>query len=281
MQQDSKNLRIVFWNVHRKDLTGFVCAIAESTMADIIVLNENQVTQDETLHALQKNVSAEFHNPMPSFPSSENRFHCFCKQTSLVDMSEVYSGSRISTRRLKIGSHSVLLVLVHGIDIRNHDAATRQEFAQELASEISFIKEQEKTNKVVILGDFNMNPYDRGMNLAAGLNAMMTRSCVERGYRTQRRKRYEFYYNPMWGLFGDNPAGPSGTFYNTSNQGPYGWSMIDQVLIHHSIVPLFHDVKILDQAGELSLIDARGRPDSKKASDHLPILVSLRGDNDE
>jgi exonuclease III len=280
MKQDSNFLRIVFWNVHRKDLTDFVCAIAESTMADIIVLNEDKVAKGETLLALKQNVSADFYNPILSFPSSESRFHCFCRKPSL-DMSEIYGGSRTSTRRLRIGSHSVLLVLVHGIDIRNHDAERRQEFAQELASEISFIKEQEKTNKVIILGDFNMNPYDRGMNLAAGLNAMMTKSCVKRGYRTQRRKKYEFYYNPMWSLFGDNMAGPSGTFYNTNNQGPYGWSMIDQVLIHHSIVTLFHDVKILDQAGGLSLIDARGRPDFKKASDHLPILVSLRGENDE
>ena len=280
MQQDSNFLRIVFWNVHRKDLTDFVCAIAESTIADVIVLNENTVAHSETLRALKQNVSVDFYRPIPSFPSSEERFHCFCRNPSL-DMSEVYGGSRISTRRLKIGAHKVLLVLVHGIDIRNHDSATRQEFAQELASEISFIKEQEKTNKLIILGDFNMNPYDRGMTLAAGLNAMMTKSCVKRGYRTQRSKEYEFYYNPMWSLFGDDTAGPSGTFYNTSNQGAYGWSMVDQVLISHLIVPLFHDVKILDQAGGLSLIDARGRPDSKKASDHLPILVSLRGDNDE
>jgi hypothetical protein len=32
--------RFVFWNVNKRDLTHFVCALAESTKADVIILNE-------------------------------------------------------------------------------------------------------------------------------------------------------------------------------------------------------------------------------------------------
>jgi exonuclease III len=276
MQQDSKILRIVFWNVHRKDLTDFVCEIAESTMADVIILNENTVKSSETLRTLQENVSRDFYVPAAS-PSSKERFHCFCRKP-LLNLSEVYSGYRTSIRKLKLGSHEILLALVHGVDPRNNDAETRQSDVQSLASDLSLIKEQQATNKLVILGDFNMNPYDRGMTLAAGLNAMMTRSCAARGSRTHQNKSYDFYYNPMWSLFGDNTAGPSGTVYDISNQGPYGWSMFDQVLIHHSIISLFHDVQILDQVGDLPLMDARGRPNSNQSSDHFPILVSFHGE---
>jgi exonuclease III len=273
MQQNSQLSRIIFWNVNRKDLTQFVCSLANSTMADVIVLNENEVGSHETLRALRQNVSMDFHIPVAS---PNKRFHCFCRQPTL-DLSEVHAGLRTSVRKLTIGSHRILLMLVHGVDMRNYGPEERQSFAQTLASEMSFVKKDKNTNKLVVLGDFNMNPYDRGMTLAAGLNAMMTRSCVAPGVRQHLDQEYEFYYNPMWSLFGDNTVGPSGTVYDTSNQGPYGWSMLDQVLIHHSIVSLFHDVKILDQAGEFSLMNARGRPDSKNASDHFPILVSLRG----
>ncbi|OHB59995.1 MAG: hypothetical protein A2167_06825 [Planctomycetes bacterium RBG_13_46_10] len=119
------------------------------------------------------------------------------------------------------------------------------------------------------------------MNLAAGLNAMMTRSCVAKGTRRHLGKDYDFYYNPMWSLFGDNTRGPAGTVYDTSNQGPYGWSMLDQVLFHHSIVPLFHDVEILTSAGGYSLMDENGHPDAKNFSDHFPILVTLCGGDHE
>jgi hypothetical protein len=114
--------------------------------------------------------------------------------------------------------------------------------------------------------------------LAAGLNAMMTKSCVEKGLRKYMDRDYDFYYNPMWSLFGDNTDGPAGTVYDTSNQGPYGWSMLDQVLINHSIVSLFQDVRILTEAGTQSLMDGKGRPNSSTASDHFPILVTFCGD---
>lgn len=273
MQQNSQLSRIIFWNVNRKDLTQFVCSLANSTMADVIVLNENEVESHETLHALRQNVSIDFYIPIAS---PNKRFHCFCRKP-MLDLSEVHSGSRTSVRKLTIGYHRILLVLVHGIDIRNNDAETRQSFVQSLTSDIALLKEQQKTSKLVVLGDFNLNPYDRGMTLAVGWNAMMTRACVAPGVRKHLNQEYEFYYNPMWSLFGDNTAGPSGTVYDTSNQGPYGWSMLDQVLIHHSIVEMFDDVEIMTQAGELSLMNARGRPDSQNSSDHFPILVRLRG----
>jgi exonuclease III len=267
--------RIIFWNVNKKDLTSLVCSIAKSTDADVVVLNENKVPRKEMLQALQENVSQDFY--YPKVISSEKRFHCFCKNMKL-DLSEVHDLSRTSVRNLNIGQHRVLLALVHGVDIRNYDPATRQSRAQSLADDMKFVKEQQDTKKLILLGDFNMNPYDTGMNLAAGLNAMMTKSCVAKGSRKDGGKVYDFYYNPMWSLFGDNTDGPAGTVYDISNQGPYGWSMLDQVLINHSIVNLFDNVKILTEAGTISLMNRKGHPNSKIASDHFPILVNFRGE---
>lgn len=277
MPQDSDLSRVIFWNVNNKDLTSAVCSLANMTIADVVVLNENKVSSDKTLRELQNNVSVDFYIPDAT---SEKRFHCFCRNRKL-DMSEVHSGLRTSVRKYKIGPHKALLALVHGVDIRNYDTETRQSFAQSLASEMCFVKEQQKTSKLVLLGDFNMNPYDRGMNLATGLNAMMTRSCVTPGFRQHLNKKYDFYYNPMWSLFGDETEGPAGTVHDTSNQGAYGWSMLDQVVIHHSIVPLFHNVSILTETEVQSLMDVNGRPDTKNASDHFPILVNFCGENYE
>lgn len=272
-----KLMRIVFWNVNRKNLTDIVCAIAKSTNADVIVLIENSVPLQQTLTALRAVVSKEFYRPPASV---DERFHCFCRNPEL-NLSEVHSGFRTSVRRLQIGHHVTLLGLVHSVDIRNYDPQARQSFAQTLADEMRFVKGEQNTNKLILLGDFNMNPFDSGMTLAAGLNAMMTKECVKPGHRTHINKQYEFYYNPMWSLFGDNTEGPAGTIYNASSQGPYGWSMLDQVIINHSVVQLFHSVSILTETGTHSLMDDRGRPDTKRASDHFPIVVSLREDSYE
>ncbi|MCW5212214.1 hypothetical protein VU04_04805, partial [Desulfobulbus sp. TB] len=254
-------------------MTDAVCALAISTAADVIVLNENTVSTSVTLHALRSTVSADFF--IPTF-ISDKRFHCFCRNASL-DVSELHSGFRTSVRKFRLGHQRILLALVHGVDLRNYDAETRQSFVQELVRELDFVREDKKINRLILLGDFNVNPYDRPMNLAAGLNAMMTQECTAKGSRRHLGKDYDFYYNPMWSLLGDNTKGPAGTVYDTSNQGPYGWSMFDQVILHHSVVPFFQDIEIVTEAGEHSFMDKNGSPDAKNASDHFPIAVDFNG----
>jgi endonuclease/exonuclease/phosphatase family protein len=270
--------KIIFWNVNRKDLTSLVCDMARDTEAHAIVLNEWVAESQDVLKQLRSKVNRSY--DVPTLISSESRFQCFRRDKSL-DLTEVHKGFRTSVRKLNTGSTQALLALVHGADIRNNDEASRQSAAHLLAEDFRFVGSQQGHNRLILMGDFNMNPFDRGMNLAAGLNAMMTRNCVKKGQRTFMGRDYDFYYNPMWGLLGDRSVGPPGTIYDTSNQGPYGWSMLDQVLLSHSLVNIFGDVQIITKAGAISLIDANGRPDERVASDHLPILTVLKGDKNE
>lgn len=271
------DVRILFWNVGKRDLTDIVCTLVGDHSVDVVVLNENEVLIEQTLVKLRLHVSETFSAPLHR-PSK--RFHCFSRDSKL-NMGEAHFGDRMSVRHLTIGKHRVLLALVHGIDVRNNDANYRQEFAHLLSAEVRFVQEQQKIRGVIMLGDFNMNPYDAVMNLATGFNAMMTRDCVGPGVREYRDTNYDLYYNPMWGLFGDNTAGPAGTIYDRSRQGPLGWSMFDQVLFHHSTIGLYRDVQILTKSSRHSLSNASGRPDSDHASDHFPLLVTLKGEIDE
>ena len=264
--------RILFWNVKRKDLTDLVCDLALETNADIVVLNESSAPEQATLGELKKRVAKTF-----QFPSSNSadRFHCFTRFKS-YGLTEIHKGFRTSIRTLHIQNTTYLLGFVHGVDIRNYDAETRQSFAEELGDEIRFVKSEQKNNRLILVGDFNMNPFDRGMNLARGLNAMSSRDCVAAGQRKYLTKKYDFYYNPMWSHLGDNSSGPPGTAYDTSNQGIYGWSMLDQVIVNQSIVEIFDSVEILTGSKTHRLADARGRPDGEAYSDHFPILVKLK-----
>lgn len=234
-------VNILFWNVNKKDLRPLVCSIALAHSVDVVILCENKTSTTDTLIDLQTRVSSRFCAPLTISPTP--RFHCFSRSAGL-DLEEVHEGARISVRRMQLNQQVVLLGVVHGIDMRNNDTETRQAAAQAMADEFRFVQEMQKTRQMILVGDFNMNPFDRAMNLAAGMNAMMTQSCVQRGTRTFQKKEYDFYYNPMWNLLGDKSGGPSGTVYDISNVGPYGWSMLDQVLVHHGALHLFGEVSI-------------------------------------
>jgi hypothetical protein len=56
----------------------------------------------------------------------------------------------------------------------------------------------------VLVGDFNMNPFQEGVVAANGLNAVMARRvAARRRTRVVQEREYPFFYNPMWGHFGD------------------------------------------------------------------------------
>ena len=81
----------------------------------------------------------------------------------------------------------------------------------------------------------------------------------------------------MWSLLGDASAGPPGSYYRRkSEQVAYFWHMYDQVLIRPELLPKFknENLKILENDGSVPIL-RNGIPDSKIASDHLPILFRL------
>ena len=266
--------------MNRKDLREAVCELAQSVSADVVVLCECGASAGDVLSILRSHVDAKFFMPPENYAfvmptdNRESRFQCFSRVAGL-DLSEAYRGRRISIRHWKTVNDDRLMAFVHGVDVRNHGDAVRQSKMQELCRDIQYYVSLLGTSRLALIGDFNMNPFDAALNLAAGMNAMMTRACTSRGARVLGGKPYDFYYNPMWSLFGDGTPGPAGTIYNRSSQGTYGWSMFDQVIVHHSLIPAFEKVEILTETGRRPLKNSSGRPDKKKFSDHFPILATF------
>lgn len=147
-----------------------------------------------------------------------------------------------------------------------------------MANEIRKIEEKVGHSRTVLVGDLNMNPFQGGVIAANGLHAVMDRTIALRRSRTVQARRYPFFYNPMWGLFGDATAGPPGThFYENASHDMLFWNMYDQVLIRPDLLPYFHneELKILTEDDTVSFLTHRGLPDASGVSDHLPILFKL------
>ena len=111
--------------------------------------------------------------------------------------------------------------------------------------------------------------------MASGLHAAMTKATARERKRTVGGTQYRYFYNPMWGHFGDRTPGPPGTYYYSRGADvSYFWHMFDQVLIRPDLIERFDDetLQVLAAAGSTPLIGQNGRP---TASDHLPISFKL------
>jgi hypothetical protein len=182
-----------------------------------------------------------------------------------------------SIRAPRINPPEVLLAAVHlPAKMGGQTDVGQAMVASRVAAELAAFEDSRHHRNTVIVGDFNMNPYDPGMIMVDGIHALMTRRLAQKQDRSYRNSLYRRFYNPMWGLFGDRTHGPAGThFWRSSLPHNTHWAMHDQVLLRPNLIGTLTRLEILDQDGEHGLLAKDGHPDKNYLSDHLPILLEL------
>ena len=173
------------------------------------------------------------------------------------------------------------LVLCHLISKVN-DANAEANQAEETRFIVQAINDMEKAqgnSLTIVCGDMNMNPFEEGMVGSSCFNAVMDKTIAQNLDRTVNGRKYKMFYNPMWGLLGDNGRSVvSGThFHNPYKHIQYFWNMYDQVLIRPEVIPYFSDryLKILTGTKSMSLLTVNHTMRSVY-SDHLPIKFTIR-----
>lgn len=267
-------IRGVFWNLGNQDRKGLVADMAVERNLNVIVLAEPAGAADECLAALNERPGADFSCPDSITP----RLQVFSGSNEL-DLREVYADNnrRLTIRRLNWNGHDFLFVAVHWISKLRWTDEDQHVEAQVLAEQIRSWEDREGHRRTILIGDLNMNPFERGIAQAAGLHGMMNKADVAEGTRTVQTRQYPFFYNPMWGLFGDRTPGPPGTYYfRDSAHLSYDWNIFDQLLIRpEALTHCQEEVEIVTRIGDTNLLNARGRPDLSVGSDHLPLYFSL------
>lgn len=176
------------------------------------------------------------------------------------------------------GRDSLILAVAHLPSKREVTEQSQIPDASSLSRAIVAAEDRLGHTRTVLIGDLNMNPFEFGVAAGAGLHGVMTREIARQGSRRVREREYRFFYNPMWGFFGDRTAGPAGThFYWKSDEECFFWNILDQAMIRPALLDRFgaDGVQILDSDGTDSLLNANNRPDKDRGSDHLPILLRL------
>lgn len=269
-------LRFLFWNLGRKPLASLAARVAADRDVDVVILAEVAETTPEILAALNRSSSRPrlFHHAFPDECEKVKMFARF-DQRLVRPLSD---STRVTMRELLLPGRAS--VIVGGVHLASKLFTAEIEQAQrstDLVREITAQETKTGHTRTVIVGDFNMNPFELGMAGAYGFNAVMTANLARRGSRRVESVDRPFFYNPMWNHFGDRGPNPPGTYYYSNS--PHLWNMFDQVLIRPALVNEFLEdqLLILTEIGSsrTRLLTKRKLPDSKTASDHLPLLFAL------
>jgi len=139
-----------------------------------------------------------------------------------------------------------------------------------------------KFDSTLIIGDFNMNPFEIGFVANDGIFAINVENEIA---SLQNEKAF---FNPMASLTGNfiyksNQSKPPGTYFHSYPK--YGkhelhWNVLDGVVMRHNILDCFNKdsleivSKIIGQ-NEIALFDESQNKIIKGFSDHLPVKFSF------
>jgi hypothetical protein len=266
-------LTFLFWNINKNPIAEIIKNLVDQHQVDVLMLVECEIAPGKMLEALNAESQAEFSLSI----CAQKRILVFTR-FSREFMMPVYESARMTIRVITLPEQQdFLLAVVHFPSKIDWSGESQSFEVIELIKEIRTIERKLGHTRTIMVGDFNMNPFETGMVAASGLNAVNSRKVAYRNSRTVQGKNYHFFYNPMWEQFGDSNDRPGGTYYIArSEQVAYYWNIFDQVLIRPEIMNYFRneDLKILTSDSVASFLSVRGIPKSK-VSDHLPVFFKL------
>lgn len=269
----------LFWNLQNKDLRKLVVRAAVERNVDILLLAESGVSEAEMVAALKEASGCDY--AALSFDTDKVRLF---SRVPVADWERCQTdtlSARMAIWSVSIGRHpGILLAVAHLVSKNNSSPGEQAMFAVELAKEVRRVEEVVGHERTLFVGDLNMNPFEEGVTGALALHAVMTKKLAGRVERVVQGTSYRFFYNPMWGFFGDRTVGPPGTYYHCSpREAELFWHMLDQVLLRPELMELLQDLAILDSiAGEGLLTEPAGLPHQTACSDHLPLAFRLNLD---
>lgn len=243
---------------------------------DVLLFAESAFEPSAMVAALNETQAGVYHYP----ESNSRRVQIYTRlpDRSIVDQFNDSSDGRMTIRRVRTPANTeILLAGLHFQSQMAWDSDDQAMQATVTRRDIAETEAQVGHKRTVLVGDLNMNPFDLGVVSAQALNAVMTRDLARAEKRNVAGRSYDFFYNPMWGHFGDRTEGAAGTyFYAASRPRNYYWNMFDQVLLRPDLMDFMTELRIIDSDGEVSLLTDRGRPRSSQASDHRPLLFRLQ-----
>lgn len=284
-------LTCLFWNVCKKPLQAAISNLVVTHQVDLLFLAECVISENELLRELNQYDSrggpASFGRPDAN--SLCDRIVVY-HRNSAGSLKIEKEGHFYTGRVLRLaGREEILLFAVHLASKLYRSSESQSLGLPMLSQTIREVESRRGHRRTVLVGDFNVNPFEIGVVGAEGLNAVMTRAIARKKKRVIDRVEHPFFYNPMWGLFGDagheeHPPespdhSPSGTCYYPPGESVwYYWNMFDQVLLRPDLVPFFRhrELKILVTDGVTSFLNRQGVPDRVRFSDHLPVLFRLQ-----
>lgn len=263
-------MNFLFWNTNNRNVDDVLIDLIINESLDIVILAEYVRDSTSLLKKLMKrdveyyklsNIGCKRINIFTRLTPSHFKYSSECEYYTI--------------RELKQPGHlNLLMAFVH---LPSKLYMTESDQLQEticFKEELERAEAKNDNRNSIVLGDFNMNPFEPGMIAASSMHSIPCSKTAKKGTRTIKGRDHTMFYNPMWNLFGDFNEKPGTYFHSSSMYNAIFWNMPDQIILRPHLVQYFDkdSLKIIDSTPTQKLTNLKGHPN---VSDHLPIMFSM------
>ncbi|MBI4663054.1 MAG: endonuclease/exonuclease/phosphatase family protein [Verrucomicrobia bacterium] len=187
-------LTFIFWNTNGQRVGNILSELAIHHQADVLMLAECDFRDGEIVQDLNSS-GVDFSYCPANVPSRLALFVRFPRKY----VEPRFDSGHVTVRALHFpGCDEVLLAIVHlssQLYLKEHEQTSE---AIVVSSDIRRIEEEAGHMRTVVVGDFNLNPFSKGLTVANAFNAVQSRRIAKKRKRTVSGKNYPFFFNPMW-----------------------------------------------------------------------------------
>lgn len=272
-------MKVGFWNINNNtgtDICDAVTQFAHSDNIDFLILIESNLDPSVLLNSLNSNGRSYHFLP----PTTMSKFAMIFTTFSTSFLISRHDSLRITAKEyLSPIGENVNFIILHYPSKLHFDSADQNSYISDTKEFIDYVESKTNNDRSIIIGDFNMNPFQDAMIQSHGLHSTFDRNIALRQDRIVKEKTHKFLYNPMWSFFGEFGKGlVNGTYYKSMSK-PINlfWNIFDQVLLRPSLITSVFDestLQIVTQFGNINLL-SRNSIIKGKLSDHLPIEFEL------
>lgn len=264
-------MKLLFWNTENKDLTEEILELIVYEDVDIAAFCESSnAAAEEIINKLQ-----QIHNKQYIFQETPgcDRIKVIVK-AQLGNISLLTQHTYFSLVKLERKDNPLILGFVHLPSLAYHTPEQIRRAAQTLNERVQQEERLHEINDSLIIGDFNVNPFETPMIEFSGMGAINSSDALRREHVTDGGETKRLFFNPMWTLYSKYRERPGSHKYARLGVDVIHWHFLDQVIIRPSLISRFKfdELKIIDETKSFKL---RGRYGTPKTSDHLPITCRL------
>lgn len=259
------DMKIVFWNIKQNKNRQLIIDLVARIEPDIFFLAECPESLVETFGCRFQALKARV-NDTPKVRGfvASNAMKCRLIQ-EISDRFFVY--------HVLWEDKEVFLGVVHLLSKLYADTGAQKSEVQKYMWEIRSLEKERNSKNTILIGDFNMNPFDPGMVYPHAFNSVCSKMIAAKKSRTYERVVYDYFYNPSWTNYAGLGNEIYGTYYHRCcRPGGFHWNNFDQALLRPDVLENFDcRFSVLH-----NLFDYDLHKQNKDFSDHYPILLELK-----